>query len=41
GREASKDFLKISPEIAADIDRRIRGKINEVVIPVEGIQEAE
>ena len=41
GREASKDFLKTSPEIAADIDRQIRGKINEVVIPVEGIQEAE
>ncbi len=41
GREASKDFLKTSPEIAADIDRQIRGKIDEVVIPVEGIEEAE
>jgi recombination protein RecA len=41
GREASKDFLKTSPEIAAEIDRQIRGKINEVPIPVEGIEEAQ
>ena len=41
GREASKDFLKGSPEIAAAIERRIRGKITEVPIPVEGIAEAE
>src|SRR5687768_16458952 len=41
GREASKDFLKTSPEIAAEIDRQIRGKITEVAIPVEGIEEAE
>jgi recombination protein RecA len=41
GREASKDFLKGNPAIAADIDTRIRGKITEVVIPVEGIEEAE
>jgi recombination protein RecA len=41
GREASKDFLKTSPELAAEIDKKIRGKINEVAIPVEGIAEAE
>ena len=41
GREASKDFLKTSPEIAAEIESRIRGKINETPIPVEGIEEAE
>jgi recombination protein RecA len=41
GREASKDFLKVNADIAADIDRRIRGKINEVALPVEGISEAE
>jgi len=41
GREASKEFLKTSPDISAEIDRRIRGKINEVVLPVEGIEEAE
>ena len=41
GREASKDFLKATPAVAAEIERRIRGKINEVTIPVEGIEEAE
>ena len=41
GREASKDFLKGRPDVAAEIDRRIRGKINDVAIPVEGIAEAE
>jgi recombination protein RecA len=41
GREASKEFLKANPEIAAEIDRRIRGRINEVQVPVEGIEEAE
>ncbi len=41
GREASKEFLKVNPEIAAEIDRRIRGRIDEVKVPVEGIEEAE
>jgi recombination protein RecA len=41
GREAAKDFLKANPEIASEIDARIRAKINEVAIPVEGIEEAE
>ena len=41
GREASKEFLKTHPEIAAEIDRLIRAKINDVSIPVEGIEEAE
>jgi recombination protein RecA len=41
GREASKDFLKANPDIAATIDARIRGKIDEVELPVEGIAEAE
>jgi recombination protein RecA len=41
GREAAKEFLKGSQDIAAEIDRRIRGKINEVALPVEGIEEAE
>jgi recombination protein RecA len=40
GREASKEFLKANPEIAAQIDRLIRDKINDVPIPVEGIEEA-
>jgi recombination protein RecA len=41
GREAAKEFLKSQKDIAAEIDRRIRGKINEVALPVEGIEEAE
>jgi recombination protein RecA len=41
GREASKEFLKANPEISAEIDRRIRGRIDEVQVPVEGIEEAE
>jgi recombination protein RecA len=41
GREASKDFLKTNAPVAEEIDRRIRAKINEVQIPVEGIEEAE
>jgi recombination protein RecA len=41
GREASKEFLKSAPDVATEIDRRIRSKINEVVVPVEGIEEAE
>jgi recombination protein RecA len=41
GREASKDFLRSNPDIAAEVERRIRGKIDEVELPVEGIAEAE
>jgi recombination protein RecA len=41
GREASKDFLRANPDIAAVIDTRIRSKITEVDLPVEGIAEAE
>ena len=41
GREASKDFLRTNADIAAVIDQRIRGKINEIELPVEGIEEAE
>jgi recombination protein RecA len=41
GREASKDFLRSNADIAADIENRIRGKIDEVTLPVEGIEEAE
>ena len=39
GREASKEFLKTNPTIAAEIERRIRAKMNEVALPVEGISE--
>jgi recombination protein RecA len=41
GREASKEFLKSNRDIAEEIERRIRGKISEVALPVEGIGEAE
>jgi recombination protein RecA len=41
GREAAKEFLKSQKDIAAEIDTRIRGKISEVALPVEGIEEAE
>jgi recombination protein RecA len=43
GREASKDFLRQNPPIAADIESRIRAKVSggDVALPVEGIEEAE
>ncbi|MBA3876621.1 MAG: recombinase RecA [Anaerolinea sp.] len=41
GREASKDFLRSNPAIAATIESKIRGKVSEVTLPVEGIEEAE
>ena len=41
GREAAKEFLKGNADVATEIDRRIRSKINEVALPVEGIEEAE
>ena len=37
GREASKEFLKANTAIAAEIEAKIRGKVDEVPIPVEGI----
>jgi len=41
GREASKDFLRQNPAIATDIESKIRSKVTEVAVPVEGISEAE
>jgi recombination protein RecA len=41
GREASKDFLRANPAIAGTIETKIRGKVSEVAVPVEGIEEAE
>ncbi|TAL08583.1 MAG: recombinase RecA [Chloroflexota bacterium] len=41
GREASKDFLKANPPIAAEIEAKIRSMVDTVPIPVEGISEAE
>jgi len=41
GREASKEFLKGNKDLAVEIDRRIRAKMADVELPVEGIEEAE
>ncbi|HEY3335708.1 MAG TPA: recombinase RecA [Candidatus Limnocylindrales bacterium] len=41
GREASKEFLKTNIDVATEIDRRIRAKMSEVALPVEGIEEAQ
>jgi len=41
GREASKDFLKQNAPIATEIEAKIRAKVTEVPLPVEGIEEAE
>jgi recombination protein RecA len=41
GREASKEFLKSNADVAEEIDRRIRARITDVTLPVEGIEEAE
>ena len=41
GREASKEFLRSNPTVAMTIEGKIRGKVNEVTLPVEGITEAE
>jgi recombination protein RecA len=41
GREAAKEFLKSNADIAGEIDKRIRAKMADVAVPVEGIEEAE
>ncbi|MGA3058269.1 MAG: recombinase RecA [Candidatus Limnocylindrales bacterium] len=41
GREAAKEFLKGNPDISAEVEKQIRGKMSEVSLPVEGIEEAE
>src|SRR5438045_6780573 len=41
GREASKEFLKGNAAIAAETDSKIRAKMKDVPVPVEGIEEAE
>jgi recombination protein RecA len=41
GREAAKDFLRQNPAIGEEIERAIRGRISDAVVPVEGIEEAE
>jgi recombination protein RecA len=41
GREAAKEFLKQNAPIGAEIEGKIRAKVTEVAVPVEGIEEAE
>ena len=41
GREAAKELLKGNAQIAAEIEAKIRAKVTEVAVPVEGIEEAE
>jgi len=41
GREAAKDFLKTNKDASEAVEKQIRGKMNEVSLPVEGIEEAE
>jgi recombination protein RecA len=41
GREAAKEFLKSNADTSAEIEKQIRGKMSEVSLPVEGIEEAE
>ena len=41
GREASKEFLRTNVDVATEIDRRIRAKMADVALPVEGIEEAD
>jgi recombination protein RecA len=41
GREAAKDFLKQNATLGEEIESKIRAKVTEVAVPVEGIEEAE
>jgi recombination protein RecA len=41
GREAAKEFLKNTPDVSDEVEKQIRGKMAEVSLPVEGIEEAE
>jgi recombination protein RecA len=41
GREAAKEFLKNTPDVSGEVEKQIRGKMADVSLPVEGIEEAE
>jgi recombination protein RecA len=41
GREAAKEFLRQNASIGEEIEAAIRGRISDVAVPVEGIEEAE
>jgi recombination protein RecA len=41
GREAAKEFLRTNPTVGEEIEARIRARMNEIRLPVEGIEEVE
>ncbi len=41
GREQSKEFLRANPDVAEKLETEIRSKVSTIVVPVEGISEAE
>jgi recombination protein RecA len=41
GREQAKEFLRANPDIAGQIENRIRAKVADIEVGVEGITEAE
>ncbi len=41
GREAAKEFLRTNPAVGEEIEARIRARMNEIRLPVEGIEEVE
>jgi recombination protein RecA len=41
GREAAKDFLKANVDVSTELEKQIRGKMADIALPVEGIEEAE
>jgi recombination protein RecA len=41
GREQSKEFLRANPDIAQQLEHRIRAKVADISVPVEGLKEAE
>jgi recombination protein RecA len=41
GREQSKEFLRDNQDIAQQLENRIRAKVSDIDVPVEGIKEAE
>ena len=41
GREQSKEFLRANQDVAQKLETEIRGKVATIIVPVEGISEAE
>ncbi len=41
GREAAKEFLRLNPDVAQQLETEIRAKVANIDVPVEGIAEAE